>query len=57
MRERNSGNPIINHLMAPRMFTYQELSKATKDVSASELLGSGGFGEVLGRLGSCEALQ
>ena len=34
------------HLMGPRIFTYRELSKATKEFSDSVLIGSGGFGAV-----------
>lgn len=37
---------LVDQNLVPRMFTYKELSKATKNFSRSELLGSGGFGAV-----------
>ena len=37
---------LLDPNLVPRMFTYKELSKATKNFDRSELLGSGGFGAV-----------
>ena len=39
------GTPRTNHLImqGPHMFTYKEFSKATKNFSKSEILGSGRF--------------
>ena len=53
-RRRSSHNSLIkqgefclvDQNLVPRMFTYKELSKATKKFRTSELLGRGGFGAV-----------
>ncbi|KAG0627514.1 hypothetical protein M758_2G207200 [Ceratodon purpureus] len=37
---------LLGQNLVPRAFTYKELTKATKNFSRSELLGSGGFGAV-----------
>ncbi|KAG0561462.1 hypothetical protein KC19_9G066300 [Ceratodon purpureus] len=45
-QKKNQGYSKSTLKLGPRIFTYQELSKATKGFSDSELLGSGGFGAV-----------
>lgn len=44
-KKRDKFN-LLNRNLVPRMFTYKELNKATKNFSSSELLGRGGFGAV-----------
>ena len=44
--EKHSKFNLMDQNLVPRMFTYKELSKATKNFSRSELLGTGGFGAV-----------
>lgn len=38
--------PALSHLSGLRVFTYRELSKATKHFRESELIGSGGYSDV-----------
>jgi serine/threonine protein kinase len=46
-RKQQAGNPSeIHRLLVPRLFTYKELKRATRDFSESNLLGTGGFGAV-----------
>ena len=57
-KHQQAGNPSgIHRLLVPRLFTYKELKKATKNFSNDNLLGAGGFGAVFkGRLQPSGAL-
>jgi serine/threonine protein kinase len=45
-RKKEDKFSLVDRNLVPRMFTYKELTKATKSFSKSELLGSGTFGSV-----------
>jgi serine/threonine protein kinase len=45
-RKKKDKFSLVDQNLVPRMFTYRELTKATKSFSKSELLGSGAFGSV-----------
>jgi serine/threonine protein kinase len=45
-RKKEDRFNLVDQNLVPRMFTYRELTKATKSFSKSELLGSGAFGSV-----------